>query len=165
MPFTIPDPTLEPEPDFNDKAFGASQQILLKGGILEGAVNNTIQEIWINNREAQHVNWECNCDKYLRQEQEHLNQPPQVPPAPLDTNPAPPPAPIPPIINQALHPPPPPLEIAKDKKTPKVGAFPHGVPVATESALYPSDYTKQKLIKGEWVELWYFTKNGCLEAV
>ncbi|KAK2459240.1 hypothetical protein APHAL10511_008743 [Amanita phalloides] len=119
MPFTIPDPTLEPEPDFNDKAFGASQQILLKGGILEGAVNNTIQEIWINNREAQHVNWEHNCDKYLRQEQEHLNQPPQAPPAPPDTNPAPPPPPSHPSSTKHCIHHPHPLRLPRTRRPPR----------------------------------------------
>jgi hypothetical protein len=42
--------------------------------------------------------------------------------------------------------------------------FPNNIPPPIESTLSPSDFAKTKLSKFEWIELWYFTREGCLDA-
>jgi len=51
-----------------------------------------------------------------------------------------------------------------DEKPVKAWAFPRGVPIPSTDVPRPYDYARQKLVKGEWVELWYFTREGCFEA-
>ena len=52
----------------------------------------------------------------------------------------------------------------QEKKAFKAGAFPHGILIPTAEILGSSEYACLKLHKGDWVELWYFTQEGCLEA-
>ncbi|KAG5634234.1 hypothetical protein H0H81_002770 [Sphagnurus paluster] len=50
------------------------------------------------------------------------------------------------------------------KQQPKAPAYPAGRTVPAHGHLNPSVYARTKLSKNEWVELWYFTKEGCLDA-
>ena len=47
MPFNIPDPLLEPEPDFAGDHFTAQRQALLIAGIPENIITPAIQQLWI----------------------------------------------------------------------------------------------------------------------
>ena len=53
------------------------------------------------------------------------------------------------------------METNKDKfKT----TIPQDTMIPTAETPNPSDYACQKLHKGDWVKLWYFTWEGCLKA-
>ncbi|KAF8897646.1 hypothetical protein BD779DRAFT_1388447, partial [Infundibulicybe gibba] len=52
----------------------------------------------------------------------------------------------------------------REKKKPKLAPFADDVAVPDEVQLRPSQFALHKLELYEYVELWYFTQEGCLEA-
>ncbi|KAF8885493.1 hypothetical protein BD779DRAFT_1423642, partial [Infundibulicybe gibba] len=53
---------------------------------------------------------------------------------------------------------------AREKKKPKLAPFADDVAIPDEVQLRPSQFALHKLEAFEYVELWYFTKDGCQEA-
>ena len=51
-----------------------------------------------------------------------------------------------------------------NKTSAKAGDFPAGITIPSLESLSPLDYAHQKLSKFQWVKLWYFTREGCIEA-
>lgn len=149
MPFDLPDPLLEQEPNFNSGAFAINRQSLIDRGLQPDQAIETLRDLWTTNRQIRHEDWTQQRDVYNQQEaQRQQQQQQQNPPAP----PAPP----------APHPDTP--KTPDGKKGPKAGSFPKGISVSSEPTLAPSEYARQKLFKGEWVDLWYFTREGCEDA-
>ena len=55
-------------------------------------------------------------------------------------------------------------EQAQEKKKPTIGDFEEDIPPPNVIALRPSQYVIQKVAAYEYMELWYFTKEGCFKA-
>ena len=55
-------------------------------------------------------------------------------------------------------------EQAQEKKKPTIGDFEEDIPPPNVIALRPSQYVIQKVVAYEYMELWYFTKEGCFKA-
>jgi len=53
---------------------------------------------------------------------------------------------------------------AQDKKKPTIGDFEKDAPPPNVITSRPSQYALQKITAFEYIELWYFTKDGCFEA-
>lgn len=52
-----------------------------------------------------------------------------------------------------------------EKKKPKMNSFSATITVGDTIAPHPSQYTIQKLNNFKYVELWYFSPDGCKEAM
>ena len=53
---------------------------------------------------------------------------------------------------------------AQEKKKPTIGNFEEDVPLPNVIACQPSQYALQKIATYDYIELWYFTREGCFEA-
>ncbi|KAJ7648791.1 hypothetical protein DFH06DRAFT_948891, partial [Mycena polygramma] len=54
--------------------------------------------------------------------------------------------------------------VEAEKKKPKLGAFDSTLAIPDYLGPRPSNFAKKKVDDREYVELWYFTKEGCLDA-
>ena len=57
-----------------------------------------------------------------------------------------------------------PTKQVQDKKKPSIRNFEEDAPPSNVITCCPSQYALQKIVIFEYVELWYFTREGCFEA-
>lgn len=143
-----PDPLLEAEPDFLAEEYLQARAVLIALEVPEDTIIDILRQGWIANRQARHEAWAAG----------HEGQPPDGPPQndhpPGDGGqPRVPPGPNDDDDDDDVQP-----------KGQKAKAFPQGVTVPDAESPRPSEYARQKIAKGEYIELWYFSREGLAEA-
>ncbi|KAF8624454.1 hypothetical protein AX15_005866 [Amanita polypyramis BW_CC] len=139
-----PDPLLEAEPDFSGDPFHQTRADLTALNIPEDTITNCIRQTWIASRQIRHDAWAEDCQRRRRSEPPQ-DGPPQDGP-PQDG----PPQDEPPHRNSI--------------QSKKAKAFPVGITVPEAESPRPSEYARQKITKSEYIELWYFSREGLAEA-
>ncbi|KAG5634468.1 hypothetical protein H0H81_001842 [Sphagnurus paluster] len=148
MPINAPDPLLKAEPDFEDERFAARRQMLLNAGVHQDNIT-TIRQFWLEDRQTRHDAWTQDQAEEANRRQAEGNgerrgtdaeEQQQVGRAAAEQ------------INDR--------PIAK-KKLP---TFNLDAPAPSDKTMCPSEYARQKVADFKWCELWYFTRDGCIEA-
>jgi hypothetical protein len=135
------DPELNPMPDFAvEEAFLLWEALMLAFGWNEDQAIQHLEATW--------------CQAHLQQVTPPEPLPPQDPPA--DEQVPERPGDVENLGNLARQ--------GQDKKKPTFGDFEENEPPPNVIACQPSQYTLRKTTAGEYVELWYFTKEGCFKA-
>lgn len=137
-----PDPLLEAEPDFLAEPFLQARADLTALNIPEDAVTNILRQTWAANQQIRHNAW------VEDQQRRHRSEPPQGDPPQNDDAPRPDP-----IDNDGTQP-----------KAQKAKVFPSGMTVPDAESPRPSEYARQKITKFEYIELWYFSREGLAKA-
>jgi len=161
MATTPPDPFLEDEPDFTSEAFAAARQILIDAGIPQETAVQATRDSWVAHRQIRHIAWvqarqeeeagHAEAERRRTEEEEARRREEEEERARNPPNPG-----------RAIS-----ARAIDDDDAPavKLPAYPMGIGVPPEETLRPSEFARQKLIKREYTELWYFTREGCAEAL
>ncbi|KAG2128895.1 uncharacterized protein EDB93DRAFT_1095808, partial [Suillus bovinus] len=143
------DPSLEICPDFAGDLFAAIQDLIIMMGTTHQAIAERLRNTWITGHEERILQWNCRQEEDTQaeaeieqaraacEEEEHL-------------------------VKEA--------EAEKEcteleKKKPKMNSFSATATIGDAIAPCPSQYVIQKLNSFEYVELWYFSPEGCKEAM
>ncbi|KAG6375054.1 hypothetical protein JVT61DRAFT_3836 [Boletus reticuloceps] len=131
-----------PMPDFvDDKAHPLHEALRLAFGWDEDQAIQHLDATWRNNQE--------------------VPEPRDPPPG---NNQAPPQGGPPQVRRDELAQQPEQPEQPQEKKKPTIANFEEDEPPPNAIASRPSQYALQKITAFEYVELWYFTREGCFEA-
>ncbi|KAG5633894.1 hypothetical protein H0H81_004548, partial [Sphagnurus paluster] len=144
-----PDPLLEQEPDYEGDQFNAQRQVLINAGIPQENVTQAIQQLWIEDRQKRHEVWKRDRAEGRAGGQrggEGGDEEPEIHQQADEDRAA-----------QAI-------DRNTIKKSTKQPTFARGAPVPNDETLHPSEYARQKVVDFKWCELWYFDREGCLEA-
>ena len=137
-----PDPLLEAEPDFLAEQYLQAREELINLGVPEDAIVNVLRQAWGANRQVRHEAWAADRERRAQDEPQQNDRPPEGNgPPDLDDD-----------------------DDDAQPKGQKAKAFPQGVTVPDAESPRPSEYARQKIAKGEYVELWYFSREGLAEA-
>ncbi|KAG1784355.1 uncharacterized protein HD556DRAFT_1315152 [Suillus plorans] len=144
------DPSLEVCPDFTGDLFAAIREDLVNAtGSTHQAVADRLRNVWVVDHEARVLEWNHQRDEEAQEEaeieraqaaheeEEHIAKEAEA---------------------EKDH-----LEL--EKKKPKMNSFNATATVGDAIAPRPSQYAIQKLNNFEYVELWYFSPEGCKEAM
>ncbi|KAF8630215.1 hypothetical protein AX17_005468 [Amanita inopinata Kibby_2008] len=124
-----------PDPLLEDEPdFDGEPFAAAKQGLTDEAARGHIRQSWLANQQLRHEAWEHVRDNQTREDEECT------------------------AAKEAV------ATLAAAGKRFKAGAFPIGRMVPAKTTLNPLDYARQKIAKGEWIELYYFTLIGCHEA-
>jgi hypothetical protein len=141
-----PDPILEPEPNFQAEQYLQARNELVTLGVPEDAVINVLRQAWITNRQIRHEAWIADHEGHPQNDPPQGNHPQNEEPQPQNA---------PDIDND---------DDDAQPKGQKIKAFPQGVTVPDAESPRPSEYARQKVAKAEYIELWYFSREGLAEA-
>ncbi|KAJ7653833.1 hypothetical protein B0H17DRAFT_1214542 [Mycena rosella] len=147
------DPTLEPCPDYTSISFKPIRDLLVAGSAqgtpltdAEAAVQ--LVNSWTTERDARKLLWDAQvqadadqatADADARAAQEALDRAAAEATAEAE-------------------------RIEVEKKKPKLGAFDPKLVIPNSLAPQASNFAKKKLEAKEYIELWYYTREGCLDA-
>ena len=138
-----PNPLLEAEPDFLADQYLQARDKLIALGIPEDVIVNFLRQAWTTNRQVRHEAWAADRERQGGPPQDDRPQDDRarLPDAP-DTD----------------------DDDGAQPKGQKSKAFPQGVTIPDAESPHPSEYARQKVAKLEYIELWYFSKEGLTEA-
>jgi len=149
MPCITHDPNLEARPDFTSVAYDAICTALAAAeGIAKEAVTTRLSDAWDNDHDIRKAAWdqqlkedeaEETITRLAREEDQQCEQE---------------------ELRQAEEA----ERKEKEKKRPKVKDFVANKPVKDTTQLHPSRFAVHKLEEREYIELYYFTLEGCTEA-
>ncbi|KAM6492301.1 hypothetical protein JOM56_002926 [Amanita muscaria] len=140
-----PDPLLEEEPDFLAEQYLQARNDIIALGVPEDAIAGILRQIWVANRQVRHEAWVAD------RERQHQGDPPRNN-RPQEDGAQPPDAPN---LDEGD---------GTQPKGQKAKTFPQGVAVPDAESPHPSEYARQKIAKFEYIELWYFSREGLAEA-
>ena len=141
MPRIKRDPGLNICPDFASPHYGPLRNLLTGAGATEEEALTSLTESWNQENQARREAWERQVeeDQQMADEVDHLAR--ELEQDELDT-----------------------AHCEREKKRPKINDFDVNSSVGSYITPRPSTYTINKLESFDYVKLFYFTREGCLDA-
>ena len=138
------DPHLEVIPDHAGPHYDVLRNALVQNGLTPEQAVQALNDSWTQNHDARALAWDqqvaANLAAQLNQVQQPQDQAPDDPPQPGEER------------------------VEGEKKKLKMKDFNEAVSVGNYIAPRPSQYALRRLEDFEYVELWYFTPEGCSDA-
>jgi hypothetical protein len=143
------DPHLEIRPDHAGPHYDVLRNALVQNGMTPEQALQALNDSWTQNHDARALAWDQQVADDAAQAAQDVNQGPQQQPEDL-----------------VPQDPPQPGEVAVEgeKKKQKMKDFDDAASVGNYIAPRPSQYALRRLEDFEYVELWYFTPEGCSDA-
>lgn len=137
----LADPALEAQPNFESMAYRAWLNALIDGGATRENAIAQMTEGWRLERQERIELWQQQVEEDVRELQERAEREQAEKEAEEQEE-----------------------RREAEKKKPKINDFDSETPVADVIIPRPSQYAIQKIKNMEYVELWYFSPDGCREA-
>ena len=151
-------PNLAQIPDYAAPAFDAVHNALVQGGRTPEEAIQLLQNAWTAENEHLRQRWEEQQQLERQPNEPPLHPEPQHAPQHAENRQNPPP--------QRENPPPPPdPQQAPAQAKQKLNPLAQGQLIPSARKPQPAPFALKKLEKLEYVALWYFTEEGCEEAL
>ena len=141
MPRIEHDPNLEPCPDFASAPYNLLRAVVVNAGSTEEEAVNQLVDAWRQENQIRQETWQQQVEEDRLAEEEANNLIREQEAEERDT-----------------------ARREREKKRPKMNDFDTNKSVGSFIAPRPSTYALNKLENFEYVELFYFTREGCLDA-